>query len=144
MFSWFSGKKTAEDERFLEILRPGGLAVLSASCCNPTAHAVDEQLLGRLRSACEAVGRDPLSIRVETITDCRAAISRLMPNLEEREGALVQKITALFMSSGMDVFPMVIVDGELAFYGGAPEQDKLEGKLRGTSSVQAAGISAAS
>lgn len=141
MFKWFSGNKNGE-ERFLEILKPGSVAVLSASCCNPAASATDEVVLERVRSACASLGLDPSKVRLETVTDAKTALPGLQARLNKQQAAVVEKLTSLFMTNGLDVFPMLLINGELAFYGGAPEPAKIESKLREMTASGAAGVAA--
>jgi hypothetical protein len=125
MFKWFNEKKAERGEKMLQLLAPGGVGVLSAACCHAGAKPLDEALLADLRAA--GVGTE--TIKVETITEAQQALPAIMGKLDERQINLVQTITTLFMKNGLSVFPMLLVDGQLAFYGGSPGKDAIVNKL---------------
>lgn len=130
MFSWFTGKKSEAGKRLVEMLSPGSVVILSAKCCNPMAGPADEALTAKLKAACAETGVDAQIIRVETVTEAQSALPSVAKELDARQLALTQKLTTLFMTQGLGVFPMLIIDGEMAFYGGVPEVAQIREKLQ--------------
>jgi hypothetical protein len=125
MFKWFTEKKTETGDKMLALLQRGGVGVLSASCCYAGAKALDDVLLADLRAS----GLREDEIKTETITDAQRALPAIMNKLDPAQRELINTITGLFMQNGLTVFPMLLVDGQLAFYGGSPGTEAIRAKL---------------
>jgi hypothetical protein len=124
MFKWFTQRNDSAN-KMLEVLQPGGIGVLSAACCYAGAKALDDTLVADLKAA--GVSAD--EIKMENITTAQQALPLMMVKLNASQRTLVQTITGLFMRNGLSVFPMLIVNGEIAFYGGSPGKEALAQKL---------------
>jgi hypothetical protein len=127
MLEWLFGSKS--DNKIIQLLAPGHVGYLSASCCNPAAGPVDEQLVTNLKQAMANLGLD-LTIYKETLTGAQAGMRSAMMHLSLKQGKVVTKVMGLFNSKGMTAFPMLFVDGDVAFYGGVPSTAEIEEYLR--------------
>lgn len=127
MLEWLFGSKS--DNKIVQVLAPGHVGYLSASCCNPAAGPVDEQLVRNLKEAMTNLGLD-LEIHKETLTGAQAGMRSAMAHLSIKQGKVVTKVLGLFSSKGLMAFPMVFVDGDVAFYGGVPSTAEIEEYLR--------------
>jgi hypothetical protein len=83
-----------------------------------------------VRAACETVGMDAAGIHLETLTNAQTALPKIAGHLDERQGALVKRLMATFLSEGLAAFPMVFIGGDLAFHGDIPEASSIERRLR--------------
>lgn len=112
-----------------EMLKPHSVSILSASCCDASA-APKEQALKR--NVAEAMRRlkQQGSIHIETITGAQKGLRNLAGELASDQRRLVETVTQLFQTEGLTVFPMLIVDGRVVYYGGVPSVDMIEEKLR--------------
>jgi hypothetical protein len=112
-----------------EVLQPDSVSILSASCCDPSSAPRDEELKRNLDAAMQQLNqRDPVC--VETITGAQGGIRGLAGKLDAKQQRLVDTVVHLFQTEGLSVFPMLIVSGRIAYYGGVPTVDMISEKLR--------------
>jgi hypothetical protein len=125
---------TRTDSRIPTILARGNVGYLSASCCNPAAVPDDERLVANVKAAMQDLSLD-LEIHKETLTHAQAGMRSAKARLSPEQMAVVNKVTSLFATRGLDAFPMLFVDGDLAFYGGLPSAaeiaEHMSGRLKG-------------
>lgn len=128
MFGFF--KKTSEEDlnQVKRALGPGAVVVISASCCMPGSSQVDGELEAIARSALAETMLDWPVITV-TVTTAQSILPKLSAELSEKEGALAQQVSELFMEHGLSAFPIVIVDQALVSYGGVPDQTLISNSL---------------
>jgi len=100
------------------------IVILSASCCNPLAIPGDEKLKKNVTEALSNLGIDA-EIHLLTITSAQASMGSLPAQFKE----LGNKLMGLFQSRGIGAFPALIINGELALYGGVPEVQLIQEKL---------------
>lgn len=124
--SWLFGKH--DPTRVAALLAPGGVGILTARCCDPGAVAGDERLLQALEEARNRRGLD-FTVTVETITAAHKSLRALSGALNGPQQRLVEQLMALFQTKGLAMFPVLIIDGKLAFYGGVPTAAMIEEKL---------------
>jgi hypothetical protein len=112
-----------------EVLQPDSVSILSASCCDPSSAPKDEELKRNVNAAMEKLNQcEPVCF--ETITGAQAGIRGLSGKLDTKQQRLVDTVIQLFQTQGMSVFPMLIVDGRIAYYGGVPTVGMISEKLR--------------
>lgn len=123
------GNRSADEvsAKLLRALSPGEVAVISASCCVSNAAAQDQALKQNLFAAGgNTDSREPIEV---TITEARRALPHLQRHLNPQQEAVVEKIQALVTNHGLGVFPLLLVGGQIAFYGGIPSADMIAAKL---------------
>lgn len=123
------GIRSADEvpEKLLRALSPGEVALISASCCVSNATALDQALKENLRAASgNTDSRQPIEV---TITEARRALPHLQRHLDPQQEAVVEKIQALVTNHGVGIFPLLLVGGQIAFYGGVPSVDMIAAKL---------------
>jgi hypothetical protein len=123
-----SGQSDDSAERLRELLREDGVGILSAACCAPTAAEHDAALGRNLAEALRGCGREE-SVPVLSITDAQRALPKVGEQLAPAEARLVQQIQGLVSSQGFSVFPMLVINRRIAFYGGLPSTEMIAAKL---------------
>lgn len=113
------------------ILSPGNIGYLSASCCNPAAVPDDEELASNVKRAQERLGLS-LELFKETLTHAQASLPSTVGSLDEQQKGVINKVMTLFSTRGLEAFPMLFIDGDLAFYGGTPTVEQITERMRGT------------
>ena len=117
------------EARLRETLKPGGVGVISASCCAPGSAESDKRMLLAANAALRERGREPACLLV-SITDAQRALPKVAPGLSPAEQRLVTQIQSLVSTEGFSVFPLLVVDQKIAFYGGVPTPQMVADKLR--------------
>lgn len=121
---------TKHDPEILKtIIAPGSIGVISAKCCNPASSAEDQRLIEVLEASIKKCGIEK-TVNLETITVAQKSLRSLSNELTDKNKALVNKITALFNTKGLNIFPITIIDGDIEFYGGVPSEEMVIKKLR--------------
>jgi hypothetical protein len=117
-----------DPKKIKQMMEVGNIGILSARCCNPAAVAMDEELIQNVK---EAMGKTSteLEINFETITTAQKSLRSLAGKLNDSQNTLVDKITSLFQVKGLSMFPVLLINGELAFYGGVPTIEMIQEKL---------------
>ena len=116
--------KAQEGDNKPSAFDPNVIGVLSASCCNATSATLDTQVMTNLQAAM-ALACDHRLVIVENVTSLRKNMKQLRANADSGRRALLESIQALFQDNGLSVFPMLIINGRVAFYGGVPEVDRI-------------------
>jgi hypothetical protein len=127
MFSKFFGGKPRVDLAELFSFAPGkpSIVVLSGLCCNPMSLGVEDKLKGSVQTALEAIGVEA-EVKSVSITEAQ----KLVSGLGKSHASLVHSIQGIFQTHGLKAFPALVINGELALYGGAPAPDAIERELR--------------
>lgn len=68
-----------------------------------------------------------------TVTQAQAALGRITAELDAAQGALAAQVSELFMSHGLNAFPVLLVNQKLVSYGGAPDHHLIRASLPPTS-----------
>ncbi len=123
-----------------DILEPGNVGYLSASCCDPSAITADEQLVKNVKEAMRELGLD-LELHKETLTSAQALIGSVGSVLDAKQTGVINKVMTLFATEGLKGFPMLFINGELAFNGKIPSPadiaEFMRSNLTGSESVDA-------
>lgn len=127
MFSKFFGGKPSIDLVEVFSFAPGkpSIVVLSGLCCNPMAFNVEDKLKQSVQAALETIGIEA-EVRSISITEAQ----KLAGALGKSHASLVHSIQGIFQAHGLKAFPALVINGELALYGGAPTPDAVERELR--------------
>lgn len=110
------------------LLDKNNIGVLSASCCDTTAGPKDEGLKKNLADAMAKVG-DKRAVIVETITTAQQQMRELEAAGDPAQKQLIQSVVALFQQNGLAIFPLLIINGRVAYYGGVPSAEMIEERL---------------
>lgn len=111
------------------LLDKNNVGILSAACCDSTAGPKDEGLKQNLLKAMEQAS-DPRAVIVETITNAQQHMRTLEAQADAGQKQLIQNVVALFQANGLSIFPLLIVNGRVAFYGGVPSVEMIQEKLQ--------------
>lgn len=111
------------------LLDKNNVGVLSAACCDSTAGLKDEGLKQNLLKAMEQIG-DTRPVVVETITSAQQHMRKLEAQADEGQKQLIQSVVALFQANGLSIFPLLIVNGRVAYYGGVPSVEMIQERLQ--------------
>jgi hypothetical protein len=102
-------------------VKPGGkpglnITVLSLTCCNPKFKTFDDRYVSRLKEALSRLGLgEGVKIEVASAQDALFGLKVVNP----------KKIWDLFDKYGTAVAPVLLVNGEVALYGGVPTVERL-------------------
>lgn len=110
------------------VLKEDAVAIISASCCAPMAGEKDEALKNNIVTALQETGRDG-GYSFISITDAQRALPKLNGELQPSEQRLVSQIQMLVSSQGFSIFPILVIDRKVAFYGGIPTAVMIKEKL---------------
>lgn len=110
------------------LLDKNNIGILSAACCDSTAGPKDEALKASLRQAMERTG-DRRAVVVETITSAQQHMRALEAQADLGQKLLIQNVVTLFQANGLSIFPVLIINGRVAFYGGVPPIAQIEERL---------------
>lgn len=124
MLEWLLGGSGSES-KVKQLLAPGNIGYLSASCCNPMAAPLDEQLETNLRQALSNLHLN-IEIHKETLTGAQASMRSAMTQMSLKQGKVGAKVMSLFSTKGLAAFPCVFISGDLAFYGGVPTTEAIQ------------------
>lgn len=111
------------------LLDKNNVGILSAACCDSTAAPKDEGLKQNLLKAMEQAG-DQRAVIVETITSAQQHMRTLESQADAGQKQLIQDVVALFQANGLSIFPLLIVNGRVACYGGVPSVEMIQEKLQ--------------
>lgn len=98
----------------LHLLKPGTFGILSGRCCDPAFEAKDQELAARVAAV---RGVDAGEVKTVSITDAQKAMMRNGDDLTVEERKLAMKIFGMFRQHGLDLFPALVVDGEIRAHG---------------------------
>jgi len=111
------------------LLDKNNVGILSAACCDSTAAPKDEVLKQNLLQAMEQAG-DARPVVVETITSAQQHLRALESQADAGQKQLIQSVVALFQANGLSIFPLLIVNGRVAYYGGVPSVEMIRERLQ--------------
>jgi hypothetical protein len=111
------------------LLDKNNVGILSAACCDSTAGQKDEGLKQNLLKAMELTG-DTRPVIVETITSAQQHMRTLESQADADQKKLIQSVVALFQANGLSIFPLLIVNGRVAYYGGVPSVEMIQEQLQ--------------
>lgn len=111
------------------LLDKNNVGILSAACCDSTAGPKDEGLKQNLLKAMEQAD-DQRAVIVETITSAQQHMRTLESQADADQKQLIQNVVALFQANGLSIFPLLIVNGRVAYYGGVPSVEMIQEKLQ--------------
>ena len=111
------------------LLDKNNIGILSAACCDSTAGPKDEALKASVRQAMENTG-DRRAVVVETITSAQQHMRSLEAQADLGQKLLIQNVVTLFQANGLSIFPLLIINGRVAFYGGVPTIALIEQRLQ--------------
>ena len=111
------------------LLDKNNIGILSAACCDSAAGPKDEDLKQNLREAMDRAG-DQRAVIVETITSAQQHIRTLESQADAGQKQLIQNVVALFQANGLSIFPLLIINGRVAYYGGVPSTQMIQERLQ--------------
>ncbi|XVJ71141.1 MAG: hypothetical protein HEQ39_17145 [Rhizobacter sp.] len=120
---------TTDISKVKALLDQNNIGILSAACCDSTASSKDQALQNNLREAMDRV-KDSRAVIVDTITSAQQNLRTLEAQADTRQKQLIQNVVSLFQSNGLSIFPLLIVNGRVAFYGGVPSIEMIQDTLR--------------
>ena len=112
-----------------DLLSKEKIGILSASCCDATTQAKDEQLAANLSSAMEKAGVEH-QVVLSTITSTRQQLRDLGAEVGDDVKIFKENLAGLFQGQGLAAFPILLVNGKIAFYGGVPSVEMIVQKLQ--------------
>lgn len=118
-----------DDSALWRLLQPGATGIISARCCSADAVLQEQDLRDRLDVAMQRTGcrRD---VTVETITNAQRGLMFLGPRLDQRQRSLVGRLLGLFQERGLGLFPVLIINGEVASHSEVPSEEAIATWLR--------------
>lgn len=138
LFNPTSAATAGPGARLDDLLRSGGVAVISAACCDATSTPKDEALATHLAAAMKATSLER-PVACGTLTDTRQQLRNAGASLDRVALDFRDQLSALFQTEGLAAFPLLLVDGRVAFYGGVPGVEAIAEKLRSSLSGERAG-----
>jgi hypothetical protein len=127
----------ANVDDLLALLSKDNIGILSAVCCDAKTGAKDEELHANLVQAMEKAGVSR-PVVASTITATRQNLRELGAQANDDQKQFKDNLAMLFQSNGLAAFPMLIINGRIAFYGGVPSADMIQQKLQSSSCPMAA------
>jgi hypothetical protein len=110
------------------LLDKNNIGILSAACCDATAGPKDEGLKKNLQQAM-AQSNDRRAVVIETITAAQQHLRALEAQASLSQKQLIQNVVALFQANGLGIFPLLIINGRVAYYGGVPSAEMILERL---------------
>jgi len=99
------------------------VVILSGSCCSPNLASVDDKIQVRIKELAE---KCELKVNIAVVTISAAAVGGVVGVSKEVD----QSIRGLISDKGMSVLPVVLFNGNIAFYGGLASATLIEEKLK--------------
>jgi len=99
------------------------VVILSGSCCNPSLACIDEKIQARIK---ELANNCQLQINISVVTISAAAFGGVVGVSKDVDASL----RSLIADKGMSVLPVVLFDGNIAFYGGLASAALIEEKMK--------------
>lgn len=121
--------ESGDSQTLQAVLDKQNIGILSAACCDATAAPKDKALTDNLLQAQRQAG-DTRPVLVETITAAQKNMRQLEAQADAQQKRLVASIVQLFQSNGLSIFPILIINGRVAFYGGVPTAEMIRKKLQ--------------
>jgi hypothetical protein len=104
------------------------ITLISMSCCNPALKPQDQQYKRRVE---EALAAAKVTAQIET-----ASATDMMHRMSDTQA---KKIMPLFKKHGAAVAPLMLIDGDIVFYGGVPTLEKLTETISARAAGQGGG-----
>ncbi|MEZ5644834.1 MAG: hypothetical protein R3E94_08505 [Burkholderiaceae bacterium] len=114
--------------RLTRLLDRRSIGIVTAVCCDCVANAKNEGLQSHLRQAMAQVG-DDRTVVVETLVTAQQHLRRFQAQADEGQLSLIGHVVALFETYGLAIFPLLLINGRIAFYGGVPDVEVLKASL---------------
>lgn len=111
------------------LLDKDSIGILSAACCDATAAPKDENLRSNLLEAMENV-RETRPVVIATITSAQRHMREVEGQADAAQKRLIGSVTSLFQANGLSIFPLLIVNGRIAYYGGVPSVEMIQQTLQ--------------
>jgi hypothetical protein len=121
--------ESGDTQKLQALLDKQNIGILSAACCDATAARKDEQLKSNLLQAMQGAG-DDRAVVVETITAAQRNMRQIENQADAQQKRLIANVVQLFQSNGLSVFPILIINGRVACYGGVPSVELIRRKLQ--------------
>jgi len=99
------------------------IIILSGSCCNPSLASVDDKIQTRIN---ELAKNGKIQVNISVVTISAAAFGGVVGVSKDVDTT----IRGLIADKGMSVLPVVLFDGDIAFYGGLASATLIEEKLK--------------
>ncbi len=113
----------------MALLDRNNIGVLSASCCDATSGPKDDGLKKNLLDAMQRCG-DNRPVIVETITAAQSHLRALESQADDSQKRLIQNVITLFQANGLSIFPLLIINARVAYYGGVPSAEMIAERLQ--------------
>lgn len=113
-----------------DLLAPGRLVIMSAACCDATCAPRDAEMAENLALALRQADSGA-SVTVATLTDTQRQLKALGADAVGAVAQLRDQLGGVFRAHGLAAFPLLLVDGRVAFYGGIPSVDAIVARLAG-------------
>ena len=130
LFNRSSDKTPTAANDIVSLLGPGQLVVLSAACCDAMSSPKDDELAVNLAQAMELAGNNYTSA-LATLTDTQKQLRAHGAALDDVASTFRDQLNSVFQTQGLAAFPLLLVDGQLAFYGGVPSPQAIAQRLSG-------------
>jgi hypothetical protein len=111
------------------LLDKHNVGILSAACCDATSAPKDEQLKTNVLQAMQA-SADVRPLVIETITAAQRHLRELGATADDSQKRLVANVVTLFQTHGLSIFPILIINGRVAYYGGVPSAQMIQERLQ--------------
>lgn len=129
MLGFFKKSSKNEDVAVIKrALSPEVVVVVSASCCMQGTGEVDARAEASAREALKLANLD-WPVMTVTVTQAQSTLGRVAGELDAAQGALAAQVSELFMSHGLNAFPVLLVNQRLVSYGGAPDHSLIRESL---------------
>lgn len=110
----------------LEVLSPphreNGILIITGGCCHPQLAAEEAEVEKNVIVAVRG-GGSKSAVRKIALADVKKVMGKLDTRITDTIGGLISK------QGSAAVLPLVLINGNLAFYGGVPTTDQLARKL---------------
>ncbi|WP_157264186.1 hypothetical protein [Azohydromonas aeria] len=124
-----TGTKSYDAESVRALLDKDNIGILSASCCDATSSPRDEELKANLLQAMQQAEIER-AVVCQTITAAQRHLRELSTSADGPQKQLIANVTTLFQSHGLGIFPLLIINGRVAFYGGVPSVEQIRQRLQ--------------
>lgn len=112
-----------------QALQANAVAVISMACCMPGSESADDATIAAVTQGMQTLG-EPTTPVVVSATDAQKLAMGVPAHYDEASRRVVEQVMALFTQHGMGVFPVVIIDRQIAFYGGSPTADQVVSRVQ--------------
>ncbi len=112
-----------------DLINKEKIGILTASCCDHTMQAKDQELLFNLSTAMKNASIER-QIVCATITSARQQFQDLGSQVGDDMNSFKESLNGLFQGQGLAAFPMLLIEGKIAFYGGVPSVELISDKLK--------------